>query len=75
MKCGGFKHGVKPQGPLSKRRIWSACMNACEEYDQLRRSTILQGKRRRNRDDSIEKVFNMIYVFCISISEIYTYKT
>ena len=65
MKYGGFKHGVKPKGPLSKRRIKSACMNACEEDDQLRpiNSPTFQEKRRRNRDDSILKVSNMIDVF------------
>ena len=55
MKYGGFKHGVKPQGPLSKRRLLSAnrsFKNACEE-DQLRPidSPTFQAKRLRNRDD------------------------
>ena len=38
MKYGGFKHGVKPQGPLSKRKLLSAnrsFRNACEKKDQL----------------------------------------
>ena len=55
MKYGGFRHGVKPKGPLSKRRRRSACMNACEENDQLipMDSPAFQENRRRNRDDSI----------------------
>ena len=55
MKNGGFRYGVKPRGPLSKRRLLSAnrsFKNACEKKDQLKSSPISQGNRDRNRDDS-----------------------
>ena len=55
MKNGGFRHGVKPQGPLSKRRLLSTnrrFKNVCEE-DQWKQieSPTFQAKRLRNRDD------------------------
>ena len=66
MKYGGFKHGVKPQGPLSKRKMWSAVMNL-EEDDKMRHSPAIQVKknlnsirRSLNRGHSIEKVSNLI---------------
>ena len=66
MKYGGFKHGVKPQGPLSKRKMWSAVMNL-EEDDKMRHSPAIQVKknlnsirRHLNRGSSIEKVSNLI---------------
>ena len=67
MKYGGFKHGVKPQGPLSKRKMWSAVMNLCEEDDKMRHSPAIQVKknlncikRHLNRGSPIEKVSNLI---------------
>ena len=67
MKYGGFKHGVKPQGPLSKRRMWSAVMNTYEEDYKMRRSPAIQVKknlncikRHLNRGSTIEKVSNLI---------------
>ena len=67
MKYGGLKHGVKPQGPSSNRKIWSAVMNLCEEDDRMRHSPAIQGKknmncikRHLNRGSSIEKVSNLI---------------
>ena len=55
MKNGGFRYGVKPRGPLSKRRLLSAnrsFKNACEKKDQLRSSPTSQKKRGHNKDDS-----------------------
>ena len=46
MKNRGFKYGVKPRGPLSKRKLLSenrSFKNACEKRDQLKSSTIPQG--------------------------------
>ena len=67
MKYGGFKHGIKPQGPLSKRRMWSAVTNTYEEDYKMRRSPAIQVKknlncikRHLNRGSTIEKVSNLI---------------
>ena len=67
MKNGGFRYGVKPRGPLSKRRLLSAnrrSKNACEEKDQLRSSPISQRKRGHDRDDSHHSSSDCEDVFC-----------
>ena len=67
MKNGGFRYGVKPRGPLSKRRLLSAnrsFKNACEKKDQLRSSPISQRKRGHNRDDSDDSSNECKDVFC-----------
>ena len=67
MKNGGFRYGVKPQGPLSKRRLLYAnrsSKNACEKKDQLRSSPISQRKRGHNRDDSDDSSNECKDVFC-----------
>ena len=62
MKYGGFKHGVKPQGPLSKRRILSAERRLYRGDSIEKVSNMIDDKI---SDIDIDIGSGMVSVFCL----------